>query len=62
MGVLCVGQQMNVKLGWDVAERWNLVLGRPTDPQNPVWGELQLLDGVESDSLGKPSLHLPTGK
>lgn len=52
VAVFCVSEQMNVELSRD------LVLRRSPCHQDSVWGELQLLDGVQANALDETSLHL----
>jgi hypothetical protein len=58
MWVLCVGQQVDIKLRRDVTEGRNLVLGRTPGHQNPLERELQLLYGVQTYALDEAALDL----
>lgn len=62
MGVGGVRQQVDVEAKRHVADRRDLVLRRTSSVQEPGGGELQLLQGVEAQTLHEGALDLRGGR
>ena len=62
MGVVGVGQQVDVEAERDVADGRDLVLRRTPGEQDAPRGEEQLLHGVQTQTLQERTLHLDAGR
>lgn len=58
MGVVGVGQQINVEVKRQVADRRDLILRRTSSVQEPRGGKLQLLQSEETQTLYERSFYL----
>lgn len=58
MGIVRVWKQVDIELKRHVTDSWDLVLRWTSSIQEPRWGELQLLQSVQTQTLCECSLNL----
>lgn len=58
MRIVCISQEMDIKLRRDVTQSWDFILRGSSGQQNTLRRKLQLFYSIEPNSLDKTTLYL----